>query len=745
MNLKGKVSRIFLAKENGFKILVLEVDDAHTIPADKQNPNFPDSVTVVGMMKDVACDYVLELTGEWEYRPSGTYWPWQFKTSNIFVCELETPILMRKFLSGITCVGPELAKKIQAAFSDPQEVIERQPMRLTSIPGVSEQKAIQIQAAFLAKMEKNSLGSLLYQFGFKSDEIKNISSTYGVNAMRIIRANPYRLCDDHLATFEQCDHIGASLGIPADNHNRIKCAMNCVLLTRAGAMGHVYLNEAMLLEETNLFFKDNAAIKSFFTEEELADKLHNLVADNELVYENEHYYHPERYRNERDVAHILIRRAKHKGGFAGATPELILECEKKAEADVGFTLDDLQREAVVMAIMQSTVVITGGPGSGKTTLLNTYIKTLEYVAQALGKRNPSFALAAPTGMAAKRMASSTGKEAKTIHKLFDIRYDLNETIENPVQIVSDVVILDEVSMLDIDIMAHILRTLTDSTALILIGDVDQIPSIGPGNVLADIISSGVVPVTRLRGSYRQGKRKTILTNAIKINSGDDNLQTNRSDFIFYKVKDKVSDRDCKRLKSAVERVFCEEFLACGRDPYCVQVISPLRTKTLASVDELNVYLQKIANPWISDAEQIECNKVFFRKGDKVMQVFNNYDKGVYNGDVGIITEVSLEKKKLRVDFQGLTVEYVDGEFDQLKHAFATTVHKVQGSQFPVVIMVVTNFHSMMLLRNLLYTGVTRAQQRLIIVGDEDAVKYAIRNTKDHTRLSALAEKLAKAM
>lgn len=296
-------------------------------------------------------------------------------------------------------------------------------------------------------------------------------------------------------------------------------------------------------------------------------------------------------------------------------------------------------------------------------------------------------------------------------------------------------------MLDIDVMAYILRTLTDNTALVLIGDVDQIPSIGPGNVLADIIDSGVVPVMRLKGSYRQGKRKTILTNAMKINVGDENLLTNHSDFVLCKVQDKASDRDCRRLKAVIERVFCEEFLACGRDPYRVQVISPLRSKTLASVDELNIALQKIANPQISEDEQIDLGRVLFRKGDKVMQVSNNYDKGVYNGDVGIITEVSIAKKKLRVDFQGLIVDYYDNEFDQLKHAFATTVHKVQGSQYPVVIMVVTNYHSMMLLRNLLYTGVTRAQQRLIIVGDEDAVKFAIRNVKNNTRLSALAEKL----
>ena len=743
MNIKGKVTRIFAAKESGFKILTLEVDDLRAIPANKRNPDYPDSVTVVGVMKGVECDYVLNVTGEWESRQSGTYWPWQFKVSDAYICEFETPVLMRKFLSGISCIGPDLAKKIMTTFQNPQEILEQQPMRLTAISGITEQKAKQIQSAFLAEKEKRSLSTFLHRFGFKEEDINKIASHYGTNALKIVKGNPYTLCEDKFASFKQCDRIGSALGFAADNDNRLRCAMNFVLLTKAGTKGHVYLTENLLIVETNAFFKDNAVIVSSFSAEQLANKIHNLVANGELVYENGRYYHPDRYRNEVDVAQILVRRSKQRGHFSTVPEELVIKCTKKAENDVGFTLDDLQREAVIMAVKKSTVVITGGPGSGKTTLLNTYIKTLEYVAQETGARNPSFALAAPTGMAAKRMSASTGREAKTIHKLFDIRYDLNEEREDSFQIISDVVILDEVSMLDIDVMAYILRTLNDSTTLVLIGDVDQIPSIGPGTVLADIIDSGIVPVTRLKGAYRQGKRKTILTNAMKINVGDENLMTNRSDFVFCKVQDKASDRDCRRLKTAVEQIFCEEFLAYGRDPYRVQVISPLRSKTYASVDELNIALQKIANPQISENEQIDVGRVVFRKGDKVMQVSNNYDKGVYNGDVGLVTEVSVIKRKLRVDFQGVIVDYSNSEFDQLKHAFATTVHKVQGSQFPVVIMVVTNYHSMMLLRNLLYTGVTRAQQRLIIVGDADAVRFAIRNTKSNARFSALSEKLAK--
>lgn len=740
MNLKGTVTRIFAAKDSGFKIVALSVQDTDSIPVQKRNPDFPDSVSVVGMLRGVEEGYVIEVSGEWENRPSGSYWPWQFKVSDVMICEFETPILLRRFLAGLPEVGPELAKRIQAVFPKPHIVIEKTPKKLMIIKGVTETKAMQIHKFFMEQKEKKSLAVFLKKFGLKNEDASKISSHYGANALRILKDNPYVLCDDGLYPFKLCDRIGKELGFASDAECRLKTAMCYVLYYKAGAKGHVYMTEEMLISETNAFFRDNAVIACSFSAEQLRNKLHNLMADGQIAYENGHYYHPERYQNEKDVAEILLRRAGKKTSFADADPELIDICIRAAEEEIGIRLDDLQRQAVVSAIVDSTIVITGGPGSGKTTLLNTYIKAIHFLAKELGREAPSISLAAPTGMASKRMSASTGKDAKTIHKLFDIRYDL-KVAEDAKEFVSDVVVLDEVSMLDIDIMAFILRVLKDRTSLILVGDCDQIPSIGPGNVLSDIIESGVIPVTRLKSSYRHGSRKTILTNAIKINTGEEDLETNHADFVFCKVPDKTSDKDCRRLKAVTERVFCEEFLAGGKDPYRVQVISPLRIKTLVSVDELNVVLQRIANPEISETEQLRFGKAMFRNGDKVMQVSNNYEKGVYNGDVGVIKLVSVEKKRLQVDFQGLLVDYYENEFEQLKHAFATTVHKVQGSEYPVVIMVVTNYHSMMLLRNLLYTGVTRAKQRLILIGDEDAIKYAIRNTKGTKRLSALLQRL----
>lgn len=741
MNIKGTVTRIFAEKDSGFKIVAVSILDLRTIPLDKRNPDYPDSISAVGVLKGVERDYVVELSGEWENRPSGSYWPWQLKVSDYSICELETPKLLYKFLCELPNVNDELAKRIMCYFQDPQAVIENHPQRLTELKGIDKDKARQIHDAFLEQVEKKSLDVFLSKYGIHHDEIKKISSFYGTGALKLIKANPYRLCDDRFLSFRLCDRIGKDLGWPPDSDYRLRTAMNHVLYVKAAAKGHVYLTEDILVEETNAFFNENAVIVGSFSKESLETKLHNLSSNNEIIYDKGKYYHPDRYDNEKDVAEILIRRTEKESPYADWDEALIGSCIALVQENIGIVLDELQKQAVITAMQNLTSIITGGPGSGKTTLLSVFIQTFELLCRLTDKPAPVISLAAPTGMASKRMASSSGREAKTIHKLFEIKYDTTKNREEPNSVLSDVVVLDEVSMLDIDIMACILRSMKDDTILILIGDVDQIPSIGPGNVLADMIDSETLPVTRLTRSYRHGHRKTILANAVKINTGEEDLITNRSDFVFFPVPDRASDKECVRLRCILERVYCEEFLAVGKDQYKIQVISPLRSKTQASVDELNAALQRIANPEMSETEQIHFGKVVFRKGDKVMQVSNNYEKGVFNGDVGVIQLVSVKKKRILVNFQGVEADYSEPEFEQLKHAFATTVHKAQGSEYPIVIMAMTNFHSMLLLRNLFYTGVTRAKQRLILVGDPEAIRYAIRNTKSAKRLSHLCFRL----
>lgn len=747
MNLKGTVTHIFTQKDSGFMIATIRLRELKTIPMDKRNPGFPDSVSVVGVMKGAQIDYVVEVSGEWENRPSSNYWPWQFKVSDFSICELETPELLQRFLCELPNVNVALANLILCYFPNPQEIIEKYPGRLTELGGIDRDRARQIHDAFLEQKEKKSLGAYLSRYGIRQSEIKEISSFYGAGALKKIKGNPYCLCDDHLHSFRLCDRMARDLGFQPDAECRLKTALNHVLYFWAAGKGHVYLTENLLLEETNAFFRDNAAMEGSFSKDALEVKLHNLTSNGEIVYDKGKYYHPDRYKNEKDVAEILVRRTEARSPFANWDEKLIHECITEVEKDIGIQLDVVQRLAVITAIRNQTSVITGGPGCGKTTLLKVFILTLEKLCRISHMPMPEISLAAPTGMASKRMAKSSGRPAKTIHKLFEIRYDTTKNREATHPLLSDVVVLDEVSMIDIDIMACILRTLNDDTILILIGDVDQIPSIGPGKVLADIIDSDTVPVTRLIHSYRHGLRKTILINAQKINTGDENLITNRSDFVFVPVPDRAGDKGCRRLKSELERVYCEEFLAAGKDPNKVQVLSPVRSKTEASVEALNTVLQRIANPEVSKDDQIKSGKVIFRKGDKVMQTSNNYEKGVFNGDVGIIRLVSVSQKRIQVDFEGLLVDYTELEFEQLQHAFATTVHKAQGEEFPVVIMAMTTFHSMMLLRNLFYTGVTRSRQRLVIVGDMEAIKLAIRTTeqsdgrKNRKRLTYLCFRL----
>lgn len=743
MTIKGTVSRIIVEKDSGFKVLVLDVDDMRSVPMEKRNPDFPTNITVVGMLGGVEHDFVVEISGEWERRQNGSFWPWQLKVSNYSVCEFETPSLMRKFLTGLSEVGAELAMRILRLYPNAKDIIENRPEKLTVIRGIDQAKALAIQKEFLLEKGKKSLAIFLGKYGLKNEEISKISGFYGSGALQTIESNPYRICNDRFVSFKLSDRIAKDLGFSADAFVRLSCAVRMVLSVKAGAKGHTFLTADMLLEECNDFFRENAAIECSFSKEQLENRLHNLIAEGEIIFENGRYYHPDRYANEKDVAEILLQRVHCASRFTLAEESVIETCLKEAQSEIGIILDDVQLNAVKTAIKNSTTVITGGPGSGKTTLLNTFIKTVELLTAKLGADKLNISLAAPTGMASKRMTASTGRTARTIHKLFEIHYESLLGNTETKQLESDIVVLDEVSMLDIDIMAHIMRCLKSDTMLILVGDSDQIPSIGPGNVLTDIIESGSVPVVRLQHSYRHGARKTILINAGKINAGDDTLITNRSDFVVYRVPDKTNDKECRRLRMATERVFCEEFLASGKDLYKIQVISPLRSKTEASVDELNIALQRIANPEISENEQIRFGKIIFRKGDKVLQSSNNYEKGVFNGDVGIVKQVSSEKKLMLVDFQGLSVEYSSHEIEQLRHAFATTVHKAQGSEYSIVIMIITGFHSMMLLRNLFYTGVTRAKQRLIIIGDDEAIKYAIRNTKGNKRLSALCERLKK--
>ena len=473
MQIKGTVSRILVEKPTGFKILSVSVSDLRMIPADKRNPSFPNSVTVVGLFKGVEEAYVIEFEGEWESRESDRYWNWQFKSAECFVCEFETPELMLGILSELPGVGRELAGRILKFYDNPQDIIENHPQMLTQLKGVSVDMAGRIRTAFLEYKEQKGLESFLAKYGVKQKAAKEIASFYGASAYESVKNNPYKLCDDRFLTFRCCDKIGKDLGFRVDSESRIKSAMNQVLNVQAASKGHTYLTGALLLDFTNDFLKKNAAIEGVFTREQLEKKLHVLTEKHLMIYENGRYYHPDRYANEKDVAEILLHRKSLKSAYSDVPEEEISQCMGEVERSIGITLDEIQRQAVLSAIQNITSVITGGPGSGKTTLLSVFIRTIELLSKRMGRAKPVISLAAPTGMAAKRMANSSGREAKTIHKLFDIRYDVNENRNDPHPVMSDVIILDEASMLDIDVMACIMRSVRDDCILIFVGDIDQ--------------------------------------------------------------------------------------------------------------------------------------------------------------------------------------------------------------------------------------------------------------------------------
>ena len=383
-----------------------------------------------------------------------------------------------------------------------------------------------------------------------------------------------------------------------------------------------------------------------------------------------------------------------------------------------------------------------------STTLKVLMLTMDYLCDRLGRDRLNKTLAAPTGMAAKRMKEATGMDASTIHRLLEFTPyaggDVKAKNEDD-PIVTDMLIIDESSMLDIDLFALLMHAVQDETELIFLGDIDQLPSVGPGDVLHDVIDSGVIAVARLTQTYRQGAQSPILANAKKINSGDTDLIFDKpEEFRFIEIPDSDSDPECNQMLEMARQVFFEEFLLCGADINKIQVLLPMRKKTMVSVDNINPELQDTVNSCLSHKNEMSYGMTRFRKGDKVMQLTNNYEKWAFNGDVGIVVEIAPTSGKLLVNFGGdENVEYAKEELEQLRHSYATTIHKSQGSEYQTVIMVLTNQHKLMLQRNLLYTGLTRAKKKAIIIGDREALNFGIENVSNRSRNSDLKGKLQK--
>ncbi|UWV48497.1 ATP-dependent RecD-like DNA helicase [Acetivibrio thermocellus] len=731
VTIEGTVEEIIFSNEaNGYTVCEIKCDK--------------EVITVVGYMPFINVGETLRVSGKWVIHPD---YGEQLKVELYEKLLPETPEAIERYLASglIKGVGPATAKKIVKKFADQTlHIISHHPQRLAEIKGITMEKALRIGQAFEEQRGLRDVVLFLQEYGISPTYCAKIYKTFGPDTIEEIRKNPYRLSDEIFGiSFRTADRIAKSLGIDPYSKYRISSGIKYVL-SRAATEGHTFLEEEMLKSYTSKLLDINI--------DSIEDALVSLVL-NKSVYVDRNdgmskIYLSSFYHAELGVCRKLVELSQVR---YNADMEDFEERIKQVQKKEGIILADKQKEAIREAMTNGVLVITGGPGTGKTTIIKSIISLLE-------SEGYEFALAAPTGRAAKRMSEATGYEAKTIHRLLEIGYTSNEdelvfmrTEDNPIE--ADVVIIDEMSMVDIILMYHLLKAIVCGTRLILVGDVDQLPSVGPGNVLRDIIKSGMIKTVKLSEIFRQAGESMIVVNAHRINRGEHPILNEREKDFFFVTRNSQNDI----LKTVVD--LCTRRIpdTYGYDPMKqIQVLTPMRKGTVG-VANLNIELQKVLNPEDGKKKQKAFRNYVFREGDRVMQIKNNYNlrwekingpgqegAGVFNGDMGIIVEIDDEEQKIKVLFDDeKLVEYDYTILDELEPAYAVTIHKSQGSEFPVVILPVFPGPSVLMTRNLLYTAITRARELVILVGNKDCLYGMIMNDRETKRNSDLAEKLRK--
>ena len=702
--------------------------------------NEKELVTVVGYMPYLAKGETVKVSGEWVEHPVyGT----QFKAEYYEKMLPATETSIYDYLASGTIKGirEATARKIVDKFGDKAlEIIQYEPERLAEIKGISKKKAEAIGVVFEEQREVRNIVMFLQPYGISPNNAVKMYKKYGNDAVDIIKENPYTLCDEiHSIGFKAADKIALSMGINCNSIKRIKAGIKYILM-EAAFNGHTYLPADVLLKSVVKILQVD--------EEEIENAIVSLMIEKTIFMEkkdNEKFIYLEGYHSaEIEVAHLLTELSLNKEKV------LLNSIDEEIDSiqdETGIILAEQQRYAVKEVMKRGVVVITGGPGTGKTTIINTIIKILS-------KKNYSIALAAPTGRASKRLSEMTGREAHTIHRLLGIGYSdeddsLQITRNETDPIKEDIVIIDETSMVDIILMKHLLKALKKDARLILVGDADQLPSVGPGNVLKDIIESNTVKVVKLNEIFRQACRSMIIINAHRINRGE-YPELNKKDKDFYFI---FRSRGEEIVSCIVElcRHRLPSFYNCkSRD---IQVITPVK-KSPIGVFNLNTELQKELNPPSKDKVQKISGKTIYREGDKVMQIKNNYNikwqhivngkegEGIFNGDIGYIQKIDESEGIIEVIFDGeKLVKYEFSRLDELELAYAMTVHKSQGNEFPVVIMPMFYTAPALMSRNLLYTAVTRARNLVILVGKEEVIKYMVDNNRETKRYSGLRDKI----
>ena len=730
--IKGYVDHfLYYNESNTYGVLELDTED--------------DDVICTGRFPGLTEGETIEVSGEWVDHP--TYGV-QLKVLNYEIIEPTDILDMERYLASgaIKGIGPSTAKKIIKHFGeDTFRIIEEEPERLSEIKGITERKAISIATQMSERHELRNAVMFMQKYGISNSMAIKLYDEYGSQIKNIILNNPYKLAREvNGIGFKRADEIAAKTGVRLDSEFRIQCGIiHC--LKEATGDGHTYLPREELIQSAyELLGVYESDIERQLDELRIERQLIEVKSEDRL-----NIYLSEYYNIEKSCAVKLLTLTGYSDRISAS--ELDREI-KSIESELDIELHDLQREAVIKALSEGLFILTGGPGTGKTTTIKSIISGLE-------RRNLRFVLAAPTGRAAKRMSETTGYEASTIHRLLSIKHNPEERADayfemnedNPLDV--DAVIIDEASMVDILLFNSLLKAISPGCKLIIVGDSNQLPSVGPGQVLKDMLDSGVCPNVELKYIFRQSNESHIVTYAHMINNGEQIDFTTKYEDFFLLKRDNYEE-----IRQALLYLICEKLPKhFNTSPMQIQVLTPMKKGALG-VWELNRILQECINPPSDKKVELEYGENIFRVGDKVMQTKNNYDmewdimstygisaqrgKGVFNGDIGIIDHINKPSRLIRITFDdGREAEYSYETLEELELAYAITIHKSQGSEYPVVIMPLLGGPRSLLYRNLLYTGVTRAKDCVVILGSENTVKEMIRCENENRRYTGLAARI----
>ncbi|MBR0464699.1 MAG: ATP-dependent RecD-like DNA helicase [Clostridia bacterium] len=725
-SLEGVVENIIYRNEaNGWTVIQVKSGRSH--------------VTATGLLPFVTQGESLRLTGDWVDHPD------YGRQMRVTTYETMRPVSSKgieKYLASgfIRGIGPATAKLLVATFGKQTlDVLESQPELLGEVRGIGPKRAEMIASSYREQLQMRSIMMFLQQYDVSPNLCLKIIRHFGEATQQILNSNPYRIVDEiNGVGFQTADRIARNMGLPEDAPERLRCGLRYVLTDAQNTSGHVYLpREALLWQASQLLGAE---------EEILDNALRGLLIERELVAEQidetTAIYTVSAYKAEADTARLV---AQLMAAVNSSSGEDIEDRISAYEEETGTSFSEEQRRAIAQAVTGGVTIITGGPGTGKTTSIQCIIRLMSGQGEVL--------LTAPTGRAAKRMSEATGCPAQTIHRLLEFGGEeggFARSEQNPLK--ACMIIVDEMSMVDIFLMRSLLRAVRPGTRLVLVGDADQLPSVGAGNVLADLIDSGVVPLTRLKRIFRQAGESMIVLNAHRVNAGEMPRVNTRGGDFFLERKETVADVCDSILKLVSKRLPAYAGLDALRD---IQVLSPTR-KGEVGVVALNQRLQAVLNPPSNDKPERKRGDTCFRVGDKVMQVKNDYQLqwingdeegvGVFNGDMGFIIGIDPEEHTVTVAFDDeRVVEYDDETLEELELSYCVSVHKSQGSEFPCVVMPAWNMPPLLMTRNLFYTAITRAKKLVVLVGREACIRRQVSNARILQRYSALGGRLVDAV